>query len=153
IVIDLSNSIPFANYTPKVLLVRSADSATAASDGDFGTLGQAGLGAFLGTAPSGAVGKGFTIVSGTTVTLYNFDPATGTSNQVQAGGSGNRLVLQIAPGTTLPADDYRVYMPNQVDQGGKDTQIFDIFGNQLDGEVLGNPTSQNSFDFRPTATN
>ena len=71
--------------------------------------------------------------------------ATGrSSTPVAAGGSGNRLVLQLAPGDTLPADDYRVYMPNQVEPRGNDTRIFDIYGNQLDGEFLGNQTSQPS---------
>ncbi len=61
------------------------------------------------------------------------------------GGSGNRLVLQLDPGATLSADDYRVYLPNQVEHRGQrsvDTRIFDIYGNQLDGENLGNQTSQ-----------
>ena len=43
-------------------------------------------------------------------------------------------------------------MPNQVEPGGIDTRIFDIYGNQLDGENLGNQTSQSSPDFNnPTA--
>ncbi len=52
--------------------------------------------------------------------------------------------------STLSADDYRVYIPNQVNQlasGTEDTRIFDIYGNQLDGENLGNQTSQSSPDF------
>src|SRR5262249_43811654 len=52
----------------------------------------------------------------------------------------------------LTADDYRVYMPNQVEPGGIDTRIFDIFGNQLDGENLGNQTAASSTDF-PTLPN
>ena len=35
-------------------------------------------------------------------------------------------------------------MPNQVEPPGHDTRIFDIYGNQLDGEFLGNQTSQTS---------
>ncbi len=56
------------------------------------------------------------------------------------GFAGTELVLQLAPGTTLPADDYQIYMPNT-----GPTAIFDIFGNQLDGEFLGNltPTGNN----------
>ena len=145
-VIDLSNPIPFGNYTPDVLLVRSANNASSAADGDFGTLGEGGL---------GASGTGFTIVPGTTVTLYNYNITTGVSTPVIAGGSGNRLVLTIPSGTTLPADYYRIYVPNQVDVAGNDTRIFDIYGNQLDGEFLGNQTSQNSPDFPnvpPTVT-
>ncbi len=147
IVIDLSNPIPFANYTPDVLLVGSANTPSSQADGDFGTLGQGGL---------GATGTGFTIVPNTTVTLYNYSiSASGaiTSTPVQAGGSGNRLVLTIEGGTTLAADDYRVYMPNQVEPNGTDTRIFDIYGNQLDGEFLGNPTSQLTNQFQPSSTN
>ncbi|MGP0069534.1 MAG: S8 family serine peptidase, partial [Isosphaeraceae bacterium] len=138
VVIDLSNPIPFANYTPDVLLIGSANTSSSTADGDFGTLGEGGL---------GATGTGFTIVPNTTVTLYSYNVATGTSTQVAAGGQGNRLVLSIAPGTTLAADDYRIYMPNQVDAAGNDTRIFDVYGNQLDGEFLGNQTSQSSPDF------
>ena len=141
VVIDLSNPIPFGNYTPDVLLVGSANTSKASADGDFGTLGEGGL---------GATGTGFTVVPNTTVTLYNYNLATGTSTQVAPGGSGNRLVLSIAPGTTLAADDYRIYMPNQVDAAGNDTRIFDIYGNQLDGEFLGNQTAQASPDFPDT---
>ena len=54
----------------------------------------------------------------TRVTLYNYNPVTQQSSVVVPGGSGNRLVLQLDPGNTLPADDYRVYMPNQVEPGG-----------------------------------
>jgi hypothetical protein len=147
-VVDLSNPIPYGNYTSDLLLVRSANSPTAAADGDFGNLGEGGL---------GATGTGFTIVPGTTVTLYNYSvSATGviTSTQVPAGGSGNRLVLQIQPGTTLPADYYRLYMPNQAgSNGAAGTAIYDIYGNQLDGEFLGNPTSQASTEFQPSSPN
>ena len=59
-------------------------------------------------------------------------------------------MLSIAPGTTLGADDYRIYMPNQLDTAGNDTRIFDIYGNQFDGEFLGNQTSQASPDFPHT---
>jgi large repetitive protein len=141
VVIDLSNPIPYANYTPDVLLIGSANSANSAADGDFGDLGEGG---------TGASGSGFTIVPNTTVTLYSYNLTTGTSTQVAAGGSGNRLVLTIAPGTTLAADDYRIYMPNQVDTAGNNTEIKDIYGNQLDGEFLGNQTSQASPDFPDT---
>ncbi len=58
-----------------------------------------------------------------------------------AGGSGSQLVLTLAPGTTLAADYYRLYIPNQVDTTGDDTRIYDIYGNQLDGEFLGDQTS------------
>ena len=61
---------------------------------------------------------GFTLLSDYTVTLYNYNPITQTSSVVVPGGSGNRLVLQLDPGNTLPADDYRVYIPNQVEPNG-----------------------------------
>src|SRR5262249_47364247 len=61
---------------------------------------------------------------------------------VVPGGSGNRLVLQLNPGSTLGADNYRIYLPNQ-----NDTRIFDIFGNQLDGENRGSQTPQPSVEF------
>ncbi len=67
-VVDLSNPIPFANYSPDLLLVRSGNTPNSGSDGDFGTLGQAGL---------GATGTGFSVVQGTTVTLYNYNSLTG----------------------------------------------------------------------------
>jgi hypothetical protein len=146
VVIDLSQPIPYAsangtpiNYSADVLLVRSADSANGAPDGDFGTLGEGGL---------GATGTGFTIVPAT-VTLYS---TSNPNNPVNTpGASGNRLVLTINSSTPLPADYYRVYMPNQVDAKGNDTRIYDIFGNQLDGEFLGNPTTQNTPDFQPAS--
>ena len=54
-------------------------------------------------------------------------------------------MLQLNSGFTLPADNYRVYMPNQVDHTTTgsvvDTRVFDIYGNQLDGEFLGNQTT------------
>ena len=37
-------------------------------------------------------------LSNYTVTLYNYNPVTQTSSVVVAGGSGNRLVLQLDPG-------------------------------------------------------
>ncbi len=141
VVIDLSNPVPYGNYTSDVLLIGSANTANSAADGDFNNLGQAGL---------GASGTGFSIVPNTTVTLYNYNLTTGTSTQVTTGGQGNRLVLTIAAGTTLAADNYRIYMPNQVDAAGTDTRIFDIYGNQLDGEFLGNQTAQVSPDFPNT---
>ena len=56
------------------------------------------------------------------------------------GFSGTELVLQLAAGTTLAPDDYQLYIPNTGTNA-----IFDIFGNQLDGEFLGNlaPTGNN----------
>ena len=129
IVVSLSNPIPYANYSNDLQLIRSADSLTSAPDGDFGNLGQGGL---------GSTGTGFTIVGGTTVYLFN------NGTQVQPGGTGNQLVLVYSG--TLPADYYRIYMPNQVEAGGTDTRIFDIYGNQLDGEFLGDQTATGAYE-------
>ena len=151
-VIDLSNPISYMSsgyYNKDVLLVRSADNGVQRLARR--RLRQPGPG-----RPRAATGSGFTIVAGTTVTLYNYSvSATGAINstQVQPGGSGNRLVLQLPAGTTLPADYYRLYMPNQVEPNGADTRIYDIYGNQLDGEFLGNPTSQGSTEFQPDTQN
>jgi len=132
VVVDFSNPLPSGNYTNDIQLIQSAT-------GDFGTLGQSGL---------GSSGTGFTILPSTdyTVTLYNYDPITGTSTAVNGTTvpTGNRLVLQLTGGETLAADDYRVYLPNQAGT----SEIKDIYGNQLDGENLGNQTSQSSPDFQ-----
>ena len=79
------------------------------------------------------------------MTLY-YKNASG--NYVPADSShpyGTRLVLALNPGTTLPADYYRVYLPNALEPGNIDTRIDDIYGNQLDGEFLGNPTASSSY--------
>ena len=54
-------------------------------------------------------------------------PSTATTSTTQTwtlvttpAASGTRLVLQLDPGSTLAADDYRVYIPNQVDHGRLD---------------------------------
>ena len=143
VVLDFSNPLPFSNsngtainYANDVQLISSANGPGQASDGDFGTLGEGGL---------GSTGSGFTALSGVSVVLYTL---TGTTwAPTPAGGSGTRLVLTV--GATLSADDYRVYIPNQNAQGSpqQGTAIFDIYGNQLDGENLGNQSSQSSPEF------
>ncbi len=139
VVIDFSNPLPFGNYSNDVQLIQSADGATSPSDGDFGNLGEGGM---------GSSGTGFTTLSDYTVTLYNYNPVTQASTAVVAGGTGNRLVLQLNPGDTLSADDYRVYIPNQLGPNGTPgTAITDIYGNQLDGENLGDQTAAASPDF------
>jgi hypothetical protein len=130
-VIDFSNPLPYGNYTNDVQLISS-------TNGNFGNLGEGGL---------GSTGTGFTPLSNYTVTLYNYNPLTQTSTVVQPGGSGNRLVLQLNKGVTLAPAYYRLYIPNQVEPGNIDTRIDDVYGNQLDGENLGNPTSSPSTDF------
>ncbi len=151
-VIDLSNPIPYVNstfYNSRVLLIGSTNPATTTNlnptpDGNFGTLGQGGLGA---SDPA----SGYTIVGNTTVTLYYLNTTNDQWTPADSAHPGTRLVLTYNGGTPLPADYYRVYMPNQVDKSGTDTRIYDIYGNQLDGEFLGNPTSQNSTVFSPPA--
>jgi large repetitive protein len=126
-IIDFSNPIQPTNpsdpstYNPNAIrLVRSANSPTAAPDGDFGDLGMAG----------GNTGSGYSFVPGTTILLTNSVPGA----QFGEPGFMNRLVVKLPAGTTLAADDYRLYIPNT---GAN--KITDIFGNQLDGEFLGNP--------------
>ncbi len=52
------------NYTNDVQLIASANTVNGSSDGDFGNLGEGGL---------GSTGTGFTILPGVTVVLYNYD--------------------------------------------------------------------------------
>ena len=143
VVVDFSNPLPLnasngtlINYSQDLQLIASADSAGGASDGDFGNLGEGGL---------GSSGTGFTVLSDVSVVMYTLTGTTWTPTP--NGGSGTRLVLTV--GSTLPADAYRVYIPNQNAQGSpqQGTAIFDIYGNQLDGENLGNPGSQSSPEF------
>ena len=144
VVIDFSNPLPLRQLLRTTSsLIRSANSAGGAVRRRFRHPGRGRAGQHrhrLHDRPRDY-----------TVTLYNYNPIDRAPRPGRRpGGSGNRLVLQLAPGTTLPADDYRVYMPNQVEPDGNDTRIFDIYGNQLDGEFLGNQTSQNSPDFQPS---
>ena len=114
--VDLSNPLPTGvDYSQALALVRSGNNGGPA-DGDFGTLGIAG---------SGTTGTGFTVVGGGVVTLGN-----------GPNGTNTRLTLTLPSGTVLPADYYRLYMSNS---GA--TAIKDIYGNQLDGEFLGDPAS------------
>ena len=112
-VIDLSNPVPFANAATcdQLLAGRAAHRVGRQLRRHAPTATSApwARAAWAARAP------GSRIVPGTTVTLYNFnaaDPARGPGTA--AGGSGTRLVLTSPPGTTLPADYYRLYMPNQV---------------------------------------
>ena len=117
--LDFSNPLdPAKSYNDSLLLIATANSTGGTPDGDFGTLGIAGL---------AATGNGFSRFNppGTTVTL-----TTGKN------GTNTRLVLQLPAGTVLPADHYRLYLPNT---GA--AAISDIYGNLLDGEFLGNPAT------------
>jgi hypothetical protein len=85
-------------------------------NGDFGNLGIGG---------SNGSNSGFTRVSGTTVSLIN-------------GPYGNNTRLQVTLSAPLTANHYRLYIPNA---SSSSTALFDIFGNQVDGEFLGDQTS------------
>ena len=114
-VIDFSNPLNPANFANDVELLRSADSPTSLPDGNFGDLGITNT-------------SGFTAVTGITVTLGNSVPGAVFGQY----GFDNRLTVQLPAGLTLPADYYRVYLPNS-----GQTAINDVYGNQLDGEFLG----------------
>ncbi len=122
--VDFSNPLnPNTINNDSLQLIRTADTPNGTGDGDFGTFGEGGL---------GSTGTGFSRFDppGTTVTL-----TTGPS------GPNTRLVLTLPPGTVLPADHYRFYIPNTGTEA-----ISDVFGNQLDGEFLGDPSSSVSLD-------
>jgi hypothetical protein len=133
--IDFSNPLdPTRDYTDAVRLVRSANSAAAAPDGDFGTDNS-----FL------AGGSGFTRVGGLRVTLVNEIPGAGFGQP----GYLNRLRVELPAGTVLPADSYRLFLPNldnPATPAVDGTAIVDTFGNALDGEFLGNPTATGGFE-------
>ena len=114
--IDFSNSLnPNVNYSQALELVRSADSNTALPDGNFGDLGITNT-------------SGFTSIAGITVSLVNSVPGAVAGQY----GYDNRLLVSLPAGFTLPADYYRIYIPNS-----SQSPIRDVFGNQLDGEFLG----------------
>ena len=87
---------------------------------------------------------GFTILSNYTVTLYNYnaDHADVVAGTV-AGGSGNAAGVAARPGQhALGRRLSRLHPQPAIEPGSIDTRIFDIYGNQLDGENLGNQTQQ-----------
>ena len=109
------------------------------SDGDFGTLGEGGL---------GSTGTGFTILSDYTVTLYNYNPITGQSSVVVARGLGQSPGASAQPGQHALGRRLPGLLPQPARARRNSTRrIFDIYGNQLDGENLGNQTSPASPDF------
>ncbi len=136
--VDFSGPLnPNLDYSNRVQLVRSADSAGGAADGNFGT------NALFNS------GSGYTRVTGLSVQLVN-SIAGATYGQP---GYLNRLQVDIKPGTTLPADYYRIVVPN-TNLNGQDLRISDLYGNQLDGEFLGNPTANGSYtDLLPNGQN
>ena len=127
--IDFSGPLnPNLDFSNLVQLIGSADKQGGTPDGNFGT------------DPSFGKGIGYSIVSGTTATLVNSIPGALYGQP----GYLNRIQVDIAPGTTLPADYYRLYLPNTV-LNKVDLRINDLFGNQIDGEFLGNPTATGSY--------
>jgi hypothetical protein len=141
-VIQFSNPLnATADYTNTVQIIASADTVGGTPDGNFGTLGITDD------------GTGYSRVNpvGTTVTIASSNP-----NAV-AGQPGfdNELVLNLPQGFTLNPDYYRLYLPNSTSTSSTSTSantaIFDLFGNQLDGEFLGNQTASGSYqDLLPT---
>jgi hypothetical protein len=123
--IDFSNPLD-----PKSISDNSVELIAAGPSGDFGT------------DPTYSNGVGYTVVPNTTVTLANADPTAGPGMP----GFMNRLILRLAPGTTLAANHYRLFIPNRVTQGGQDLRIYDIYGNWIDGEFLGNPTASGGWE-------
>ncbi len=128
-------ALGLASYSQTIELIRSANSASAQPDGNFG------IDPSFGTYGGANAGIGYTVVPNTTVTLTSSDP----SNPLLAN---NRLEVTIQPGTSLPSDYYRLYIPNPIKTFSAATNSFsfdpraivDIYNNQLDGEFLGNPT-------------
>ncbi|WP_406696071.1 S8 family serine peptidase [Singulisphaera sp. Ch08] len=132
-VLDFANPLSVdlsKNYNTAFQLIASADNFGGTSDGDYGTFAVGGL---------GSTGTGFSIVPNTTVSF--FDKVTGAPYQPGVNNA-DRVVLKIAAGTTLPADHYRVYVPN----ADPTTALFDIYGNQFDGEFLGTPTATGGYE-------
>ncbi len=133
--VDFSNPlVSGVDYTNDVLLIGSADTQGGTSDGNFGDLGITDT------------GNGYSRVNpaGTTVTLTNSIAGA----QPGQPGYNNRLVLSLPQGFTLTPDYYRLYVPNSKVEGNS---IVDLFGNQLDGEFLGNQVADGSYqDLLPT---
>jgi len=121
--IDFSNTLnnfgspaaAAAFYSNAVQLVGSANTAGGTPDGDFGDFGITNS-------------SGFTRVPGVFVQLLNSVPGAVFGQY----GFNNRLLITLPSGASLPADYYRVYLPNK-----GPTAISDIYGSQLDGEFLG----------------
>ena len=150
-VIDFSNPLRATDglgnpidYTPDIQLIASADAngglPGSVPDGNFGT---------LGTSDDGT---GYSLVPGTTVTLTSIPKANGTMPTAGQPGFDERLILALPTGVTLSPDYYRLYIPNNINPTtGVDYRIFDQYGNQLDGEFLGDQTSNGTFeDLMPT---
>ena len=119
--VDFSNTLPATNaagvainYSNDVELVGSGLTGGLPS-GNFGDLGITNT-------------SGFTTINGLTVILTNSVPGAVKGQY----GYDNRLLIELPAGFSLPANYYRVYLPNTATQ-----TITDVFGNQLDGEFDG----------------
>ena len=118
--LDFSNQLAATSYLGRVILARSADSAGAKPDGDFGN---------FGTAAGLANPNGWSQVTGLNVQLVN---AVAGATQGQPGYL-NRLFITLPAGATLTPDYYRLYLPNS----STATTVQDVYGSTLDGEFLG----------------
>ncbi len=145
-VVHFSNPLnPNADYTNAVQLIASADAnggSGGTSDGNFGSLGINDDGS----------GYSRVLPAGTTVTLASSNPA---ATSPADPGFNDELILQLPDNFVLSPDYYRLYLPNSTQTTGNSTSlntaVFDIFGNQLDGEFLGNQTADGSYqDLLPT---
>jgi hypothetical protein len=137
-----------------VQLIRSANTNSNPAnppDGDFQTYPNGVDTSFQIQNAGGALNLPFTRITGTTLRLVNSVPGA------QPGKPGylNELELTLAPGTTLPPDYYRLFIPNKIGEYSltsatpEDLRLFDVFGNQVDGEFLGNPVENQSGEPTP----
>lgn len=135
------------NYSNLVQLIASADTPGGTPDGNFGT---------LGTSDSGS---GYSVVPNTLVTLTSIPLPGGAMPAPGQPGYNQRLILTGALDVagnpsllSLAPDYYRLYIPNNINPTtGVDARIFDIYGNQMDGEFLGDQTANGTYeDLLPT---
>lgn len=122
--IDFSNPLdPNRDYSNVIQLFRSANNVNGAlPDGDFG---------LDPTFSNQGPGAAYTRVTNLQIELVSGDVT----------GVFNRLRVTLPAGVTLAADTYRLYIPNT-----GTTEIVDVFGNQLDGEFLGDQTGPGTFE-------
>ena len=137
--IDLSNPSPSATTTQR----RSAHPL-----GQHADAPPTAISAPWARAAWAAAAPGFTIVpSDYTVTLYNYNPVTQVPRPRSSAGRLRQSAGPAArPGITLPADDYRVYMPNQLEPTGRHADHGHL-RQPARRRFLGNQTSQASPDF------
>ena len=103
------------NYANDLQLIKSANTANGASDGDFGNLGEGGL---------GSTGSGFTRaleLHRQPVQLQRRPRKPGRWSPRRASRARG-WSCSSTRAARLPADDYRVYIPNQVDTSRVNTR-------------------------------